>query len=872
MFKKGRTILFSSIVIAIVFFLFPLSSYGATTTDTFTSTPGGIILSGITPDPFGFGVTLTLSGNGFGEEKGSVMFGSAKAKIIEWHDTSITCSLSKGSAGTYPVKVVIKKVGESNVVDCPLSGPVINNIDPSSGDPKTYVTINGQYFGTKKPKVNFIDSNNKKKKSAKVTAYSDNQLTIVIPKVTPGTYQVMVQNSAGTSDGYEFYVGTPPAVTFTLNVNTSPSAGGTVTGTGINCPGDCSETCDSGTNDNLTANANSGYTLSNWTGCDAPSGNLCTMTMNSNKSVTANFSPVSTAAVDGIIKDADGSLINEVTVKYGTFTTTSSSDGSYYFTASPGKDQVVVFSHEGYVTISRFVNIFSGSTTHLYVTMLKETNPVTLDSSVGGTISGERNASAAVPENAFVDDQDNPVSGTVNIHLTPFDPSIQQEAAAYPGNLRGRTMEGKIVPLETFGVLDVTARQNGKTLRLKSGKTIDIRVPAPSNGVVPATSQMWTFDEETALWIQNPTDGTYDTATHTYLASVNHLTSLNCDRPREPTCITGLVLDANNNPVNGAFVEAIPTTGGESSDYTDKDGYVCMYVERNAQMEIKVTIPLTETCPETMRDGNKCVTTRFIMTGGDTVSGEYPANCSKNCKKIRTVVIGKEDPGPLNEAECQLAVGSGSNNPFSLSCAEGLTDFYKCFAPEGACTYEMDPFSPSSPFILTFANGSKMVSEYDIISGMQISVYGPEPSNTLCGTMTTSESGFTITTASRKKYTFRTTDSGSTEIECPDGYIFTLNAAQVNALSGCNGTTQSDGSSVECKAKSGTFLAECAFDWDCNFGYKCCGPFLGKNVCLLPDLCSIICSNDSDCPTISDICCNAGTGFNMCLPVEACSQ
>jgi uncharacterized repeat protein (TIGR02543 family) len=76
---------------------------------------------------------------------------------------------------------------------------------------------------------------------------------------------------------------------YTLNVNLNPSGAGTVTGTGINCPGDCTLPYDSGTIVTLTANPNGGYVFSNWTGCDSPAGNICTTTMNSNKTIVARF-------------------------------------------------------------------------------------------------------------------------------------------------------------------------------------------------------------------------------------------------------------------------------------------------------------------------------------------------------------------------------------------------------------------------------------------------------------------------------------------------------------------------------------------------------------------------------------------------------
>ena len=98
--------------------------------------------------------------------------------------------------------------------------------------------------------------------------------TIGTPSGTGGTVNIQVSQS-------------------TLNVTVSPSSGGTVTGTDISCPGDCSNTYDQGTPVTLTATPNSGFFFERWSGCTSTSGNQCTVNMNTNMSVTAYFSDLS---------------------------------------------------------------------------------------------------------------------------------------------------------------------------------------------------------------------------------------------------------------------------------------------------------------------------------------------------------------------------------------------------------------------------------------------------------------------------------------------------------------------------------------------------------------------------------------------------
>ncbi len=83
------------------------------------------------------------------------------------------------------------------------------------------------------------------------------------------------------------------AATYNLTVSINPSGGGTVKGSGINCPGTCSSTYNAGASVKLTAIASKGYQFSNWTGCDAASSNTCNLTMDADKALTADFTTCS---------------------------------------------------------------------------------------------------------------------------------------------------------------------------------------------------------------------------------------------------------------------------------------------------------------------------------------------------------------------------------------------------------------------------------------------------------------------------------------------------------------------------------------------------------------------------------------------------
>ena len=82
----------------------------------------------------------------------------------------------------------------------------------------------------------------------------------------------------------------PPAGTQrTLTVTTAGTGTGTVTGPGINCPGDCTETYADGTPVTLNASPTGGSSFAGFSGdCTGAS---CSLTMSANRSVTATFNP-----------------------------------------------------------------------------------------------------------------------------------------------------------------------------------------------------------------------------------------------------------------------------------------------------------------------------------------------------------------------------------------------------------------------------------------------------------------------------------------------------------------------------------------------------------------------------------------------------
>ncbi len=80
-----------------------------------------------------------------------------------------------------------------------------------------------------------------------------------------------------------------------LTVTKLGTGQGTVTGTGIDCGLDCTESFAKNATVALTATPAAGSTFAGWTGCDAATGNECTVVMSSDRTASATFDAVAIA-------------------------------------------------------------------------------------------------------------------------------------------------------------------------------------------------------------------------------------------------------------------------------------------------------------------------------------------------------------------------------------------------------------------------------------------------------------------------------------------------------------------------------------------------------------------------------------------------
>jgi hypothetical protein len=297
--------------------------------------------------------------------------------------------------------------------------------------------------------------------------------------------------------------------------------------------------------------------------------------------------------IAGRVVDPNGTAIAGVAIVIdGETRATTDASGAFDLEADAAQTIVLALEADGFVRGLERVTV-SSTATALRVTMLPQAPAIPLDADAGGRVTGQRGASMDAPPGAFVDRQGRAISGMVDVHLTPLNPSLRAELDAYPGDGRARTATGDTVQLETFGVVDVTVRQGDVDLTIAEGMGVSVEfpLPDPNPATPPATIPLWGFDEVAGVWTEEGT-ATLDAERGVYVGTIGHLSPWNCDQALEATCLRGAVTDASGDGIEGAYVIARGVDYiGDASAVAGEGGEFCVPVRRDSRVEITAYLP-----------------------------------------------------------------------------------------------------------------------------------------------------------------------------------------------------------------------------------------------------------------------------------------
>lgn len=295
----------------------------------------------------------------------------------------------------------------------------------------------------------------------------------------------------------------------------------------------------------------------------------------------------------------------------------------------------------GFTSASVSVELSEGAHAGYQVRLLPLGNPSSFQAETGGVIETD-SIRVTIPPGAVVDALGRPVSGAVELTVTPLDPTTQ--LALIPGPLEGATSSGETVQLESFFMAEVSLWRDGAPLQLAPGASAALEFVLPEalasrfqeGDSIPA----WWFDLEAGVWRKEGAGTVRPSSAHpgrlSWAVDVQHFTWWNADAPWwDKSCVNVLVVNTAGVPVPNVQVNAagISYSGVNAPVYTGADGRVCTEIKRGGTARVFAGSPSDPISP-----------TEFV-TGS-----EEPSSCgSDGCASVTLQVQDICTPGAYRE-------------------------------------------------------------------------------------------------------------------------------------------------------------------------------------------------------------------------------
>lgn len=202
----------------------------------------------------------------------------------------------------------------------------------------------------------------------------------------------------------------------------------------------------------------------------------------------------------------------------------------------------------------------------------------------GGTVTFAGGGEVDIPANAFAGVAP---GATVSVQASYIDTQDPAQFSTAPGDFTGTTTSGAPVQIESFGMINVIARDaQGQRLDLAPGQQAIIRLPLRGGTTVP-TRALWTFDPQTGIWVEAGTATVTPTSIDATVSSL--APRLNVDTPFAPRCISVQVFKTDGvTPRPNEFVTVNGVSyAGFTQGWTDPAGVAQFQVPSPSQVLIK---------------------------------------------------------------------------------------------------------------------------------------------------------------------------------------------------------------------------------------------------------------------------------------------
>lgn len=163
----------------------------------------------------------------------------------------------------------------------------------------------------------------------------------------------------------------------------------------------------------------------------------------------------------------------------------------------------------------------------------------------GGSVEGVDGVKLELPAGALVTSSGQPVTGPIDVFMSPVDISDARNRRAFPGEFLAVDDSDESVFLVSFGVSDYAFEQDGNPLSLADGQTANIEIPiyvTNDNLGMPLVAgnaiDLWFLNEDTGIWAQEGFGTVVDAPASpsglALRAEVTHFSWWNADQPTPP--------------------------------------------------------------------------------------------------------------------------------------------------------------------------------------------------------------------------------------------------------------------------------------------------------------------------------------------------
>ncbi len=214
--------------------------------------------------------------------------------------------------------------------------------------------------------------------------------------------------------------------------------------------------------------------------------------------------------VTGLVRTPDKVILEDVEVYNDDgVLATSNNSGVVSFSVAADKAGSIRLRKPGYAAQTVMLNINDGRADFL-ATLGKRKAAVTVSADVPIDITGTSGAMVSLAAGALVDASGNPVTGDVQLSITPVDVSDDDELGVFPGAFAGTDINGNAAPIiMSYGTVEYQFSQHGNELNLAGGQSATIEIPVfianhPDGTPIQIgdSGALWYLNETSGQWVQ----------------------------------------------------------------------------------------------------------------------------------------------------------------------------------------------------------------------------------------------------------------------------------------------------------------------------------------------------------------------------------